>query len=106
MSRSSDPEHASRLNAAWELFRSTNSISGTVQALSVRFNISVRQAYRYAKMAKDTGGATAIPEAKHVFTVKLPASLIDRVRQRAKDTGRSISDIVTDAMRLFLSEGY
>jgi hypothetical protein len=104
MNRSSDAEHASRLNVAWELLLSTESFSETVQALSVRFKISVRQAYRYAKMAKEAGGKTEIPEAKHVFTVKIPASLIECIRRRAKSTGKSISDIVTDAIRFFLTE--
>jgi len=38
-----------------------------------------------------------------VFSVKLPASLADRVRDRARETGVTISALVTGALLDFLS---
>jgi predicted HicB family RNase H-like nuclease len=40
----------------------------------------------------------SIPEAKDVFTVKLPKSLIRRVRQKARAQDRPISDWVAQAL--------
>ena len=44
-----------------------------------------------------------VPEARVVFTVKLPASLADRVRERARQTGVTISALVAQALTEFLA---
>ncbi|HEX2520605.1 MAG TPA: ribbon-helix-helix protein, CopG family [Terriglobia bacterium] len=43
-----------------------------------------------------------VPERKGVFTVKLPLSLISRLRQLARSTGASLSALVTQALEAFL----
>ena len=48
-------------------------------------------------------GRVPVPEARVVFTVKLPASLADRVRERARETGVTISALVTQALTEFLA---
>ena len=53
-------------------------------ALAARFDLSARQAYRYVQQAQYVAQPLALPEPKAVFTVKLPARLIQRVRRRAR----------------------
>jgi len=43
-----------------------------------------------------------VPEDSVVFTVKLPASLATRVRRHARDTGVTISALVTQALTAHL----
>jgi hypothetical protein len=47
----------------------------------------------------------AVPEVSVVFTVKVPASLAARVRERAALAGVTISALVADALSEFLSGG-
>ena len=74
-------------------------------ALAARFDLSARQAYRYVQQAQRVAQPLALPEAKAVFTVKLPPRLIRRVRRRARARGQSISAVVTEALQQFLTPG-
>jgi predicted HicB family RNase H-like nuclease len=49
-----------------------------------------------------------VPEAKEVFTVKLPVSLIRQVRQQARRGGGTISQWVEEALQqsLKLPQGH
>ncbi|MBW2067148.1 MAG: CopG family transcriptional regulator [Deltaproteobacteria bacterium] len=51
------------------------------------------------------GKEVPIPEKRIAFTVKLSQNLIQAIRQRAKSTGQSLSDIVTQALEAFLYKG-
>jgi predicted HicB family RNase H-like nuclease len=64
--------------------------------------VSTRQAYRYVHKAQQARQPSPIPEAKAVFTVKLPARLIGQVRQQARAQDQSISDWVGQALQAFL----
>src|SRR5450759_385391 len=75
-------EHAERVNAAAELLAADVPVAAAARGLAERFGVSTRQARRYAEQAAGSGRAP-VPEARVVFTVKLPASLADRVRERA-----------------------
>ncbi len=75
------------------------------QALVKEFRISERQAFRYLKSAGNISEPLTAPEKKSVFTVKLPISLIQRIRKRAKDSGSSLSFLVTEALETFLKTG-
>jgi hypothetical protein len=86
------------------LLRATNLFSEAAHVLCSRFGISHRQAYRYIKIAQSQSKRIVIPEPKKVFTIKLPLGIIERIRQNARQSGRSISDIVAEALRLFLSK--
>jgi hypothetical protein len=66
------------------------------------YAISFRQARRYVEAAQRLRAPLPIPEATVVFTIKVPASLPLRVRQRARAEGRSISAIVTAALTAYL----
>jgi Ribbon-helix-helix protein, copG family len=74
------------------------------QVLAGRFGVSARQARRYAGQARASGRAE-VPEASVVFTVKLPAALAGRVRAHARESGTTISAVVTRALTEFLARG-
>ena len=55
---------------------------------------SARQAYCCLQQAQRTTNPLSLPEPKAVFTVKLPTTLIQRVRQIARRRRQPISDLV------------
>jgi hypothetical protein len=73
------------------------------RVLAGRFAVLVRQARRYVDQA--AGGRMAVPEAKVVFTVKLPAALAGRVRAYAREHHAAISAVVARALSEFLDRG-
>jgi hypothetical protein len=95
-------EYARRVNAASELLESGVVVVEAAQILAERFGCSTRQARRYAEHAAKEGPVAA-PEPTTVFTVKLPAVLAARVRQRAQESGATISYLVTQALTEFLA---
>ena len=97
-------EYARRVNAAVELLESGVSVSEAARVLADRFGCSARQARRYAEQAAATG-PTVVPEETTVFTVKLPTALVARVRQRAGESGSTISALVAQALTEFLASG-
>jgi uncharacterized protein (DUF4415 family) len=102
MSRSSNSEHAQRINAALELMKEHNSMAMAAAALAERFTISRSQAYRYVRKAQNMGKEVPVPDPKIPFTIKLSLDLIQRLRRYASSTGKSLSEIVTQALEAFL----
>lgn len=98
-------EYAQRINVAVELLDSGMSIAETAPMLAERFGCSARQGRRYAERAAG-GGRVAVPEETTVFTVKLPTALVARVRERAKESGSTISALVAQALTEFLARGH
>lgn len=98
-------EYARRVNVAVELLESGMPVAEAARVLAERFGCSVRQARRYAERAASVG-RSAIPEATTVFTVKLSAVLAARVRQRAGESGSTISALVAQALIEFLARGH
>lgn len=97
----SEAERASRVNAAAELLAAGVPVGDAVGLLAGRFAVSTRQARRYLQ---DAGaGPVAVPEAGSVFTVRLPASLVARVRQHAARSNSTISAVVATALGEFLT---
>ena len=70
--------------------------------LAERFGCSTRQGHRYVQRA-DPSGHVAVPARTEVFTVKLPAPLIARIRGHAAASGRTISAVVAQALEEFLA---
>jgi hypothetical protein len=91
-------EYAGRVNAAAGL------VAAAARVLAGRFGCSQRQARRYMEAAVRSGPVT-VPEPATVFTVKVPASLAQQVREHARASGRSISAVVTQALEEFLARG-
>lgn len=105
MVRSSNTERAKRINAALVLIKREESVSNAARALAKRYNMSKRQAYRYVREAELIGEYVAVPDKKIAFTVKLSRSLISALRQYANFTGKTLSEIVTQALEAFLQNG-
>lgn len=105
MSRATAPQKALRLNRARALLREVATLPAAVERLAQDCAISPRQAYRYLAQAQRLTAPVPVGEAKLAFTVKLPHSLIRRVRVYATATGASISEVVSRALLAFLHRG-
>ena len=105
MARSSDSVKAERINAALDVLRQCDSLAEAARALVRAYGISKRQAYRYLHEAQTQGQPVPLPEPKMAFTVKLSEGLVHRLRQRAAQTGQSLSELVTQALDVFLRRG-
>src|SRR6266571_3837615 len=104
MPRASETRQAERLNRARDLLRSVDQLSDAVEQLAHACSISPRQAYRYLEQAQRLKQPVAVSEAKLAF-VKLPHSLIRRVRTFAAAKGLSISEVVSRALLALLPRG-
>lgn len=93
--------HAERINAAAELLASGMARVEAARLVAQRFSVSVRQGRRYVEAA--AGGPVEVPQASVVFTVKVAASLVARVRQHAGEHELTISAVVTQALSEFLA---
>jgi hypothetical protein len=102
MGRASDAEKAERLNRARELLRRFEQLPDAVERLAHDCSISPRQAYRYLQQAQRLKEPVPVGESKLAFTVKLPRSLIQRVRLYASVKRLSISEVVNRALLALL----
>ena len=98
MSRSSIAQYSRRVNQALQFLNRPLSPAEVVTRLAAQLGVSTRQAARYVQAAQQQSVPLSIPEAKDVFTIKLPKSLIRRVRQTARAQNRPISDWVAQAL--------
>ena len=99
----SDAQKAERLNHARQLLRQFNHLPDAVEQMARDFAISPRQAYRYLQQAQQLKRPLAVADAKTAFTVKLPRSLVARVRSHAATTGLSLSEVVSRALLALLN---
>jgi hypothetical protein len=97
MPRAGHAQQAERLNLARSLLRQ-QAFSEAVQQLAQQCAISRRQSYRYVSQALRLKRPLAIPDSKVAFTVKLSRSLVSRLRQRATQTGLTLSALVARAI--------
>jgi hypothetical protein len=105
MPRAGEMQKAKRLNRARDLLRSVEQLSEVVEQLARECSISPRQAYRYLQQAQRLKGPVPPSETKLAFTVKLPRSLIQRVRTYAIAKGLSISEVVSRALLTLVPRG-
>src|SRR2546425_5083910 len=103
MERSQNQELAKRINRAFMLLKKGLPHRQIAERLSKMFGTSKVQAYRYLQQAKDIEERLPIPETSVVFTVKLPPSLISRIRKFAGTNGMSMSKVVRTALEDFLA---
>jgi len=101
--RSTIPEKTQRINSAVALLRDLPRPDAVVE-LARRYDLSLRQAYRYIHLAGQAGDVLPVPEEKTVFTVKLPVSVLERLRALASTSGRSLSDLTSQALSVLLDE--
>jgi len=104
MERSQNVELAKRINVAFHLLSKKIPSTEIVDELAKMFCTSKVQAYRYLKQAKQNRQKMPVPESSVVFTVKLPPSLIKRVKTFAAFKGMSISKVVRMALEDFLAK--
>lgn len=97
-------QYAERVNAALQLVEAGVPVAEAARMLAERFSVSARQARRYVDQAV-AGGRVPMPEPSVVFTVKLPAALVARVRAHARDSGITISAVVARALSEFFTRG-
>ena len=90
-------EYAQRVNRAVGLLARVPPATAR-QTLARHFRISSRQASRYVQTAQQHPRGLPVPEPTVVFTVKLPVSVVRRVRALARATGVSLSALVTRAL--------
>src|ERR1700730_17479394 len=105
MSRASESQRAERLNHARDLLLHVDQLSAAVEQMAQDCSISPRQAYRYLEQAQQLKHPVPPGEAKLAFTVKLPHSLVRRVRTFAAAKGLSISEVVSRALLALLPRG-
>jgi predicted DNA-binding transcriptional regulator YafY len=105
MPRANETQKAERLNRARDLLRHVDQFSDAVAQLAQDCSISPRQAYRYLEQAQQLKHPVPPSEAKLAFTVKLPHSLVRRVRTFAAAKGLSIGEVVSRALLALLPRG-
>ena len=105
MGKSSNLERAKRINSARAFINRYDTAAKAISAMIDQYGISKRQAYRYIQEAKMIRKDVPIPDTKIAFTVKLSQNLIQALRQHAKDTGKTLSEIVTRSLEAFLQNG-
>lgn len=94
-------QRAQRINAAAELLDAGVETADAARQIARRFGLSERQARRYVDAARERG-AVAVPEPTVVFTVRLPAGLVDRLRRHAQISRRTLSSVVAAALEAWL----
>jgi len=102
--RAGGAEHAARVNAAADLLDAGVAAAEAARVLAGRLGCSARQARRYVDQA-GAAGRVPVPEPGTVFTVKLPGRLAVAVREHARESGRTISAVVAQALEEFLARG-
>jgi predicted DNA-binding transcriptional regulator YafY len=105
MPRAREAQKAERLNRARVLLQKVDQFSDAVERLAKDYSISPRQAYRYLEQAQELKEPVPAQEGKLAFTVKLPHTLIQRVRAYATAKGLSISEVVSRALIALLPRG-
>src|SRR5258708_20193918 len=84
MSRSTKPDKARQLNAAFAMLGNVP-LSEAMQRLSRKFDLSERQAYRYLEEATHLDRPVEVSEATVPMTLKLPAGTARLLRAYARN---------------------
>ena len=99
--RAGADQRAQRINAAVALLAAGHDVADAARQLAAQQGLSERQARRYLTQARQHG-QVEVPQARVVFTVKLPTDLARRIRSTAHARGQTISALVTQALTEFL----
>jgi hypothetical protein len=104
MERAQNTELVKRINSAFAMLQREKPQPLIVESLIGKYGISQVQAYRYIQLAKEINEKMQVPESSVVFTVKLPPTLIKRVKKLSKSKRLSISKVVHTALEEFLAK--
>ncbi|MBI4560526.1 MAG: ribbon-helix-helix protein, CopG family [Candidatus Rokubacteria bacterium] len=94
-------QYAERINRALALVGRLPA-TAVLRTLAHRYQVSLRQARRYLQTAQHHPQGVPVPERTVVFTVKLPVSLVRRIRALARATGGSLSALVARGLEDWL----
>lgn len=104
MSRSSNPERAQRLNAAFDLLTRGYALVDAAAALTQEFGLSRRQAYRYLQEAQGIDGPVPVSSPTVPITIKIPEDVVIQLRSYAQSSGLTLGEIVARAVLNFLDK--
>jgi hypothetical protein len=102
MARSTKADKARQVNAAHQLLERNMALPQAAKTLSRKFELSLRQAYRYLEEAAPLSQPVEITEATVPITLKLSPTTARRLRAHARRSGLTIGTIVTLALDAFL----
>jgi predicted DNA-binding transcriptional regulator YafY len=102
MSRATKAHKARLLNAALRLLAQHTETADAARRLADEFALSPRQAYRYLAEAATLGGPVPVVEPTVSITFKLPLSIVRALRTFAQRSGRTLGQVVTEALTAFL----
>ena len=103
MARATKTQKSEHLNAAHGLLSRATNMADAATMLSRERGISLRQAYRYLEQAQAIGHAVPVAERTIPVTFKVPGDVIQQLRAYAAANNLTLSEIVTRALRAFLS---
>jgi hypothetical protein len=95
-------EKAQRVNTALALLQRQVALPEAVERLSLAFDLSERQAYRYLEEASQLDQAVEVPETTVPVTLKIPPRTAKLLRTYARSSGLTIGTIVAAALNAFL----
>jgi len=101
-SRSHAGQYALRVNRAMQLLEEGWAPADVARHVASQFDVSFRQGWRYVHQAMDRSEPLDVAEPKIVFTVKVPQSLVARVRATARAHGKTLSAFVSEALEAWL----
>jgi hypothetical protein len=104
MERAQNSELARRINGTFTLLQKGKPQPQIVEWLMDKYGVSQIQAYRYIQLAREINEKMVVPESSVVFTVKLPPTLIRRIKKLSKSRKLSISKVVHTALEEFLAK--
>ena len=104
MTRSSNPERAQRLNAAFDLLARGYTLADAASALTQEFGLSRRQAYRYLAEAQDLDAPVPVASSTIPITIKVPEAVVVKLRAYAQASGLTLGEIVARAVLNFLAQ--
>jgi predicted DNA-binding transcriptional regulator YafY len=104
MTRSSNTEKSLRLNAAFDLLAQGYTLADAADALTKKFGLSRRQAYRYLQEAQEIEGPVLVVSPSIPITIKMPEDVVIRLRSHAPTSGMTIGEIVALAIVRFLDK--
>jgi predicted DNA-binding transcriptional regulator YafY len=103
MARSTNAQKSERLNAAHRLLAGGTRVADAAALLADECGISLRHAYRYIEEAQALRRPVPIPVASIPITFKIPGDVIEHLRAYSANTGMTLSEIVTRAIKAFLA---
>ena len=104
MTRSSNTDKTHRPNAAFDLLAKGYTLADAAEALTQKYGLSRRQAYRYLQEAQDIDGPVLVVSPSIPITIKMQADIVKRLRLHAQTSGMTIGDIVAQAIVSFLDK--